>query len=108
MADKKSFRELVGESIGEASMAWSSKPKGVFDSAKASELIDRICAAAEVEPRECKVCGNQVPLPKLEPMPHPDSPTVIVPEPPPTLEEAKLGKPDASGAFTITEVSDAG
>lgn len=39
------FKELVGIAIGEASMCWSETPKGVFDSAKACELVDRIVDA---------------------------------------------------------------
>lgn len=42
-----SFRELVGLCIGEASTAWDDA--GVFDSAKAVELIDRIVDAHEQE-----------------------------------------------------------
>ena len=40
------FRELVGEAIGEASMCWASPPTGVFDSTRATALIDRIDRAA--------------------------------------------------------------
>lgn len=43
MSDAK-FRELVGIAIGEASMCWSEIPSGVFNSTKAKELVDRICA----------------------------------------------------------------
>lgn len=35
-------RERIGQIIGEASMLWSEKPKGVFYSGKASELVDEI------------------------------------------------------------------
>lgn len=38
----KSFREEVGEAIGEASMCWSETPTGVFDSTRASAIVDRI------------------------------------------------------------------
>ena len=38
------FRQLVGEVIGEASMCWSETPLGVFDSTRASALVDKICA----------------------------------------------------------------
>lgn len=41
------FRTIVGEAIGEASMCWSETPKGVFDSTRASQIVDRICAAVE-------------------------------------------------------------
>lgn len=43
MSDAK-FRELVGIAIGEASMCWSEMPSGVFDSTRAKEIVDRICA----------------------------------------------------------------
>jgi hypothetical protein len=36
------FREIVGEAIGEASMCWAPPPTGEFDSTRASALIDRI------------------------------------------------------------------
>lgn len=39
------FRELVGEAIGEASMCWEPRPAGMFESDRASKLIDRICEA---------------------------------------------------------------
>jgi hypothetical protein len=48
MSDK-TFGELVGESIGEASMAWSEIPKGVFDSGLSSRIVDRIIDAHEKE-----------------------------------------------------------
>lgn len=38
----KSFKEFVGESIGEASMCWESVPNGVFDSSRASRIADDI------------------------------------------------------------------
>lgn len=83
--EKQSFRELVARAIGEASLAWSKKPTGVFDSAKAAELISRICAAEALEPRRCEVCGNLVPRPiglkSVEPMPHPDAPVLITSAP---------------------------
>lgn len=41
--NEKTFREIVGESIGEASMCWSKTPEGVFDSTRASKLVDKIC-----------------------------------------------------------------
>lgn len=39
---RKQFRELVGIAIGEASMCWSEIPSGIFDSTRASLLVDRI------------------------------------------------------------------
>ncbi len=41
--ERAEFMDLVGECIGEASMAWSETPKGVFDDSKGSELIKKIC-----------------------------------------------------------------
>ena len=41
------FRELVGIAIGEASMCWSETPSGVFDSERASAIVDRIVAEFE-------------------------------------------------------------
>ncbi len=41
------FREIVGIAIGEASVAWSELPKGVFNWDKSVELIDRIVDACE-------------------------------------------------------------
>lgn len=38
----KSFKEIVGEAIGEASMCWSEAPCGVFDSTRASALADKV------------------------------------------------------------------
>ena len=43
----KSFKELVGECIGEASMCWSETPSGVFDSFRAIGLVDKICSAVD-------------------------------------------------------------
>jgi hypothetical protein len=43
---REKFKELVGMSIGRASMCWSEAPKGVFDSTTASQLVDRILEAA--------------------------------------------------------------
>lgn len=41
------FRELIGISIGEASMCWSETPSGVFDSTRAKEICDKLIAAVE-------------------------------------------------------------
>lgn len=43
----KTFRELVGEAIGEASMCWSETPKGTFDSERASKLANEIATKHE-------------------------------------------------------------
>jgi hypothetical protein len=47
MKMSESFRELVGISIGRASMAWSETPRGVFDSEVCSALVDEIVVAYE-------------------------------------------------------------
>jgi hypothetical protein len=46
------FVEIVGVAIGEASMCWSETPKGVFDSSRASDIVDRIVSAHESALRE--------------------------------------------------------
>jgi hypothetical protein len=38
------LRELIGITIGEASVCWSKLPEGIFDSSKACELIERLLA----------------------------------------------------------------
>lgn len=43
----EAIRQRVGEIIGEASMCWSETPKGVFNSDKATELVDEIMAHIE-------------------------------------------------------------
>ena len=43
----KEIKELIGQAIGEASMMWSEIPKGVFESTKASKLVDRTVEAIE-------------------------------------------------------------
>lgn len=39
---QEQFRELVGISIGKASMCWSKIPEGEFDSTRAIELMEQI------------------------------------------------------------------
>jgi len=39
---KNSFRQIVGESIGEASMCWSETPSGIFDSSRATRILGDI------------------------------------------------------------------
>jgi hypothetical protein len=39
--DRKKLEKIIAETIGEASMLWSETPKGIFESDKASELVDR-------------------------------------------------------------------
>ena len=36
------LRKKLGEAIGEASMCWSETPKGVFDSERASKIVDKL------------------------------------------------------------------
>ena len=43
------FRRILGEAIGEASMCWSEPPNGVFESTRASEIVDRILDAFHLE-----------------------------------------------------------
>ena len=51
--EPKTFRELVGQCIGEASMCWTESPKGAFKSDRAAQLVDVICewrdGKAEIE-----------------------------------------------------------
>lgn len=49
MSEKKTFREIVGEAIGEASMCWSERPQGIFNSARASKIVDKIFDAFHLE-----------------------------------------------------------
>lgn len=37
MAEK--LHEVIGESLGEASLCWTETPKGVFDSSRASKVL---------------------------------------------------------------------
>jgi hypothetical protein len=54
------FRETVGIAIGEASMCWSETPKGIFNSTRASAIVDRIVKFHEKTLAEslCKNCGE--------------------------------------------------
>ena len=47
--DANKFKELVYQTVGEASMCWSELPGGVFDSTKAKELADRLIREHEAE-----------------------------------------------------------
>ena len=49
------FRELVGIAIGEASMCWSEVPSGVFDSERASRIVDKLVAEYEKIDRKERV-----------------------------------------------------
>lgn len=44
---KDQFREQLGIALGEASVAWSELPGGVFDSTKCAAIVDRLCAAMD-------------------------------------------------------------
>ena len=39
---EEDLKKVIGEAIGEASMCWSETPSGVFDSSKASEIVDKV------------------------------------------------------------------
>lgn len=54
MLEDYSFSDLVGVSIGRASMCWSETPRGVFDSTKAKMLYDRIVQRHEHLIREAR------------------------------------------------------
>lgn len=41
----KSLETIIGEAIGEASMCWSETPKGIFDSVRASAIVDEVMSA---------------------------------------------------------------
>lgn len=41
----KPFKEIVGIAIGRASVCWDELPHGIFDSTRASELVDEIVSA---------------------------------------------------------------
>ena len=49
--EKKLLKEKIGEIIGEASMCWKETPTSVFDSDKASLLIDRMMNLIFGEPK---------------------------------------------------------
>lgn len=40
----KPFKQLVGESIGEASVCWDVLPSGIFNSTRAVEIVGEVCA----------------------------------------------------------------
>jgi len=43
----KKAREVLGEAIGEASMCWSEIPKGIFESDRASKIVDHALLALQ-------------------------------------------------------------
>ena len=51
---EKTFSELVGEALGQASMAWSERPTGIFDSDTCSVLHIDIMNAHNEELRKQK------------------------------------------------------
>lgn len=55
----KTFRELAGEIVGEASMCWTETPHGIFDSTRASSLVDKLVAAHEkIYPLEAMIFSH--------------------------------------------------
>jgi ATP-dependent exoDNAse (exonuclease V) beta subunit len=36
------IKTIIGEAVGEASMCWSEIPKGIFESDKASKIVDKV------------------------------------------------------------------
>lgn len=44
--ETKTIENLIGEAIGEASMCWDPRPTGVFESDRASGIVDRILCLA--------------------------------------------------------------
>ena len=69
----ENLRQFLGEAVGEASMCWSETPKGIFDSTKASEIVDSLVKQLEAdttfiqhiqshltnsEKVICKICGK--------------------------------------------------
>ncbi len=70
------FRELIGISIGEASMCWSETPSGVFDSTRAKEISDKLIAAVEQLKAELAYYKNGTQIKEV----HYDEPTHIIAE----------------------------
>ena len=69
----KELRTIFGEAIGEASMCWSEIPEGIFDTAKAKQIVDNLMKQInadtvfiqhiqshllEGEKVICKICGK--------------------------------------------------
>ena len=46
-AELRTIREIIGQDIGEASICWSELPNGIFDSTKASFIVDRLALKYE-------------------------------------------------------------
>lgn len=44
---KAKLMELIGEAMGEASMAWSETPKGTFNSTRVVELLKEVEVAVD-------------------------------------------------------------
>lgn len=38
----KSYREIIGELVGEASMCWDAPPEGIFDATRAEAIANKI------------------------------------------------------------------
>ena len=66
MLENYSFSDLVGVSIGRASMCWSETPRGVFDSTKAKMLYDRIVQRHEHLIREARATIERLTLTLIE------------------------------------------
>jgi len=43
------LKKFIGEKVGEATMCWKPIPTGVFESERASAILDEIYAAIEAE-----------------------------------------------------------
>jgi hypothetical protein len=48
------FKELLFQGLGEASMCWSEIPSGVFNSTRAKEIGDEICAEHDKLRERCQ------------------------------------------------------
>lgn len=49
MREVKTLKQIIGEAVGEASMCWSERPTGVFDSERASRIVDKVWNAITSE-----------------------------------------------------------
>jgi hypothetical protein len=52
--------QTIGEAIGEASMCWSERPTGVFDSTRASGIVDRLVARFSRAAAPSQAAGDRV------------------------------------------------
>jgi predicted RNA-binding Zn-ribbon protein involved in translation (DUF1610 family) len=62
LLDSETLRRIAGEAVGEASMCWDPLPGDqVFDSTKASKIVDRLVVALKEKKsavHQCKECGK--------------------------------------------------